>query len=308
LPRFSLLIVLALFSVQQAVAADGFYVDPDSTAADWVHAHGSDPRAARIAESIAAVPTARWFGNWSGDIRSALQAFVDAAATAHQTPILVSYNIPDRDCGGQSAGGAAEASSYRKWIDAFSQGIGGGKAVVVVEPDALAQLDCFKTHAGRTTRLDLLRYAVSSLRHNAPAADIYLDAGNANWVAAGVMAERLASADIAEVKGFSLNVSNFYTTEQSLAYAHAVNAALEKQYGYRKSVIIDTGRNGNGSNGEWCNPAGRKIGVPTAFTTDGVLLAWIKPPGDSDGACGSAPTTPAGTFSPDLAINLIEGN
>jgi len=298
---------LALLSVQQARAA-GFYVDPYSDAATWLRAHPGDPSAARIARSIVGVPMARWFGNWSGDIRQAVETFVAAAGAARQTPVLVSYNIPDRDCGGQSAGGAAQASSYRDWITAFSLGIGTNKAVVVVEPDALAQLDCFKADDGRAARLDLLSYAISRLRQSAPAAEVYLDAGNANWVPADVMAKRLASADIAEAKGFSINVSNFYTTEQSLAYAEAVNAALEKQYGYRKSVIIDTSRNGNGSNGEWCNPAGRKIGVPTAVATDGVLLAWIKPPGDSDGACGTAPTMPAGTFSPDLAIHLIDGN
>jgi endoglucanase len=36
-------------------------------------------------------------------------------------------------------------------------------------------------------------------------------------------------------------------------------------------------------------------------------VLWVKVPGDSDGPCGTAPSTPAGTFSPDLAINLING-
>ena len=39
-----------------------------------------------------------------------------------------------------------------------------------------------------------------------------------------------SKANIAEVDGFALNVSNFYKT---------------------KRIIIDTSRNGNGSNGDW---------------------------------------------------------
>ncbi|MFI6534357.1 hypothetical protein ACIBHY_17995 [Nonomuraea sp. NPDC050547] len=35
---------------------------------------------------------------------------------------------------------------------------------------------------------------------------------------------------------------------------------------------------------------------------------WVKVPGDSDGRCGIAPTTPAGQFSPGLAMALINGN
>jgi endoglucanase len=38
------------------------------------------------------------------------------------------------------------------------------------------------------------------------------------------------------------------------------------------------------------------------------MLLWVKVPGDSDGPCGIAPDVPAGTFSPDLAIRLIDGS
>jgi endoglucanase len=37
------------------------------------------------------------------------------------------------------------------------------------------------------------------------------------------------------------------------------------------------------------------------------MLLWVKTPGSSDGLCGTAPTIPAGTFSPDLAVRLIDG-
>jgi endoglucanase len=37
------------------------------------------------------------------------------------------------------------------------------------------------------------------------------------------------------------------------------------------------------------------------------MLLWIKTPGNSDGLCGIAPTTPAGQFNPAIAIRLIDG-
>ncbi|MEV4383202.1 glycoside hydrolase family 6 protein [Streptosporangium sp. NPDC049644] len=73
--------------------------------------------------------------------------------------------------------------------------------------------------------------------------------------------------------------------------------------------VIDTSRNGNGSNGEWCNPAGRKIGMTAQVGGGGgtEMLLWVKIPGDSDGNCGIAPNTYAGQFDPAIAIRLING-
>jgi cellulase/cellobiase CelA1 len=108
------------------------------------------------------------------------------------------------------------------------------------------------------------------------------------------MATRLNAAGLSDAKGSALNVSNFYTTEESLAYANSVNAALAQQFGYTKPFAVDTSRNGNGSDGQWCNPPGRKIGARTDAASDTMLPVWIKVPGDPDGACGSAPTSPPG--------------
>jgi endoglucanase len=295
----------------QAAAADdtsGFYVDPDSNSATWVRNNGGDPRAAAIQASIAERPAAKWFGDWSGDITSAVSGYVGAAATAGKLPVIVAYDIYDRDCNGASSGGAASPDAYRTWIAGFAAGIGDRPAVVVVEPDALAQLDCLPSDTDRQNRLDLLKYATQQLAA-APNARSYLDAGNANWIAADTMAQRLDAGGVSAVRGFAVNVSNFYTTDQSTAYSASVNASLSSRYGYTRQFVVDTSRNGNGSNGEWCNPAGRELGTPstTGGTGGAELLLWIKDPGDSDGPCGTAPSTPAGTFSPDLATNLING-
>ncbi|MGP3966316.1 glycoside hydrolase family 6 protein [Streptomyces sp. 6N223] len=289
---------------------DGFYVDPNSNPAAWVAANAGDGRAGPIREQIAGRPLARWFGDWDLDIGTNVAAYVDAAALADRLPVLVAYNIPGRDCGSHSGGGAEDAAAYRAWIDAFAAGIGQRPALVILEPDALAQLDACLDDAGQRTRLDLLRYATDRLAAQAPSTWTYHDAGNAGWIAADVMAQRLASAGLAHAHGFSVNVSNYKTTQDSASYAQSLNAQLSARHGYTRPFVVDTSRNGSGPlGGEWCNPSGRMLGAPPqeGGASGAELLLWIKVPGDSDGECGMAPDVPAGQFSPDIAMRLIEG-
>ncbi|MFK3646923.1 glycoside hydrolase family 6 protein [Lysobacter enzymogenes] len=304
---FALVALLASGCATAANQNGGFYVDPDSNPAIWVRDHGGDARAAKIRASVSSKPMARWFGNWSGPIGSAVSRYVEAARSADKLPILVAYNIPGRDCGGHSGGGAGSAQAYRTWISSFASGIGNTRAVVVIEPDALAQLDCLAADQ-RAVRTDLLKYAAREFKLRAPNALVYHDGGNATWVPAEEMARRLHAAAAGEIRGFALNVSNYHTTADSNRYGAAVSAALKNQFGYAKPFVVDTSRNGNGSNGEWCNPAGRKLGAASQHSASGAeMLLWVKVPGDSDGNCGIAPNTPAGTFSPDIATRLIEG-
>jgi endoglucanase len=53
-----------------------------------------------------------------------------------------------------------------------------------------------------------------------------------------------------------------------------------------KHFVIDVSRNGAGSKGSWCNPAGAAFGQNphvTAGTTRLDALLWVKTPGASDG-------------------------
>jgi endoglucanase len=282
----------------------GFYVDPNSNPAAWVRNNGGDGRATAIQNSIASKPMARWFGNWSGAIGAAVGGFVGAAATADKLPVLVVYNIPGRDaCGGHSGGGAGTPAAYRTWIHDFAAGIGNRPAVVVIEPDSLGDFNCMNSDQ-IAERNGMLGYAVQQFKDLAPNAWAYLDGGNAGWVAAEVMAQRLQGAGLAKAHGFALNVSNYYTTAQSVSYGNSVNSHLSAS----KPFVVDTSRNGNGTGNDWCNPPGRKLGVTAQNGGGAEMLLWIKVPGDSDGDCGIGAGIPAGTFSPDLATHLINGN
>ncbi|MGW2377100.1 glycoside hydrolase family 6 protein [Kitasatospora sp. NPDC001683] len=319
LRRLSLLMAPALTALPAAVQpaaaqvstptaeTSGFYVDPESTAQQWLNANPGDGRAAAIRSSIADVPTARWFGNWSGTIGTATGAYVGAAAAKGKLPILVAYNIPDRDiCAGQSGGGAGSAAEYATWIAAFASGIGNRPAVVVLEPDALGDQTCMSADQ-IAERNGMLRNAIAQFNAKAPNTRLYLDAGNPAWMSAETMAQHLVAAGVSGAHGFSLNVSNYIGTAQNTAYAKAVNAALRSANGFTKPYVIDTSRNGNGSDGNWCNAAGRRIGTPTQVGGGAEMLLWIKAPGESDGNCGTGAGSTAGQFLPQVAYNLIYG-
>ena len=131
--------------------------------------------------------------------------------------------------------------AYEKWVTGFATGLGDRPAVVILEPDALAQLSNCPDKAQRQARLQMLSYAVKTLQTKSD--HVYLDAGHSNWVPAGQMADRLRAAGVARAYGFALNVSNFDTTDSEIGYATALNRDL----GMAKRFVIDTSRNGHAS-------------------------------------------------------------
>ncbi len=283
----------------------GLFVDPQLPAARWVAAHPQDTRAAGIRAAISLQPMAHWFtGTSDADLGPAVADYTASAQAAGKLPVLVAYNLPDRDaCGAESAGGATGPAAYRTWMTAFAAAIGVRPAIVVLEPDALGDLRCLSA-AQVTARLRLLNAATRILAAQAPNTWTYIDAGHAGWIGPATIAQRLRAAGVARVHGFSVNVSNFIGTAESRRYARQVRAALHRPASY----LIDTSRNGNGSSGtgQWCNPRGRKLGE-ISVADPAALELWVKNPGNSDGRCGVAPTTAAGVFDPALAQRLITG-
>jgi len=281
------------------------YVDPYSNAArDAAALASTDPAASAALAKVAARPQADWFGDWnptsrvSGDVSARVTTITNAGAY----PVLVAYNIPKRDCNSYSGGGAASSEAYKAWIDAFAAGIGSRRAAVILEPDALAQLDCLNA-TDQQTRLTLVKYAAQRLAAKSNIA-VYIDAGHSAWVPASTMATRLGKAGVAYARGFSLNVSNFGWTADQIAYGRKIAPAI----GWKR-FVVDTSRNGSGpATGiaePWCNPHGRSLGpAPTAATGDVIVDAFlhIKRPGESDGPCNGGPS--AGTWWRDYAIGL----
>ena len=187
-----------------------------------------------------------------------------------------------------SVGGSRQ---YRRWIDGFARGVKGRRAVVIVEPDAVAA-GCVK--------LDQVHDAVMRLT-KLPNAAVYIDAGHSRWQPARTMARRLEQVAIAKAEGFALNVSNFRATDEIVAYGTDLSNRLSQAH-----FVIDTSRNGQGPyKTRWCNPPGRGLGTPPTTETGNPLVdafLWIKIPGESDGECRNAPQ--AGRWWPRYALGL----
>lgn len=270
-------------------------VDPDTQAARAAAAATGEDR--RLLRRLADTPTATWLTPEAVGVSRVEERAREIAVRAREADavaLLVLYGIPDRDCSGQESAGGISAAEYRDWVAAVADGVRGiGRTAVVLEPDALADLDACPDPTGRTT---LLADAVDLLVD----ADVttYLDAGHSGWVDPREMAGRLEDAGVGRARGFATNVAFYADDVVERAYAGAVADSLGGGH-----YVIDTGRNGSGADGQWCNPTGRSLGRPPG-PGDGRLDAWlwVKPPGESDGECGGGP--PAGTWWTDRALEL----
>jgi len=285
------------------LASFTFYIDEASnarkTANEW---RTTRPPDAVQMEKIASQPVAKWFGGWNGiaGVRSAVATAVSTIAATGATPIFVAYNIPQRDCGGLSGSNSLSPDGYRSWITEFARGLGSSPAIVILEPDALAAMDCLSAD-DQQTRVGLIRFALDQLNADGNAR-VYLDAGHARWQSAQTMSSRLSAAGIAAAAGFSLNVSNFISDADNVQFGTQLSSLVGG-----KHFIIDSGRNGLGPTADlqWCNPEGRAIGRrPTTNTGNALVDAylWIKVPGESDGACNGNPAS--GTWMPEYALGL----
>jgi endoglucanase len=246
---------------------------------------------------MAEVPTAVWLTPESyptAQVPDFVTRIVKAADKQDRTAVFVIYGITNRDCiDGESSGGLP-ADQYEDWVARIGEAAG-TRSAVILEPDALASApDCGQLEQ----RTDLLRTAVDRLVDGGPT--VYVDAGHASWTKPADMAAMLKAVGVEKTRGFATNVSGYEADDDEAQYAAQIDAAL----GGTTHHVTDTGRNGAGSNGEWCNPAGRALGQePTVGVSDGLdAQLWIKPPGESDGTCGGGPE--AGAFWTERALEL----
>jgi endoglucanase len=295
---------------QQPKSADPFWVNPDSKAAQAVADLEKDGKGdeADTVRKIAEQPSGEWM--LPENAESQARGYTEAAQKADRDALLVLYNIPHRDCGQYSGGGAADGDAYRAWIDQVAAGIADRHATVILEPDAVQHMvDNCTPEEFHEERYDLLKGAVDKLK-SLKNTTVYLDAGNAGWGKPDAIYQPLQRSGIDRADGFSVNVSNFYTTDESVRYGKELSAKVGG-----KPFVIDTSRNGNGpytggaADERWCNPPGRALGeTPTTKTGDPLVKAylWVKRPGESDGTCKGGPG--AGTWWQKYALELARNS
>ena len=285
------------------IFAGGPFLDPRSEAVvaeQRLLDEGKTDEAKKIAQ-ISQQPTAIWLGEWltADKMPSVLGEYIAEAKEAGTTLVFVAYAIPNRDCGGLSAGGL-DYDQYGPWAEALADQLAGTGAVMIVEPDSLAMLFSEKCAGEEARRIPLIKGAVQAFTKAGLTS--YLDAGNNNWIPEKRMSEMLTSAGVADARGFFTNVSNFYRVDEEREYGEALSALLGG-----KRFIVDVSRNGNGWKGDWCNPTGAALGqkpvVTTSETTHLDALLWVKHPGISDGACNGGPK--AGQWWEEQALDLV---
>ena len=253
------------------------------------------PTEAGAAYYIAKRPVAIWLTSSlsSTVLVDVIKRDLARAKTEGTTAVFVTYAIPDRDCGGYSAGGLT-ATSYLPWSNLIAATLKGHPAVVMVEPDSLSTCP-----SQTTSREALIARAVKTFTVDGIPA--YLDGGSPNSVSAETAADRLNAAGIQDARGFFSNVASYYPVDEVRNYDGQISAHTNGAH-----FVIDVSRDGKGWRGTWCNARGAGLGqdphVAAGDTRLGALL-WIKTPGVSDGTCNGSP--PAGHWDAPYAKSLV---
>jgi len=228
-----------------------FYVPPPAPGSlEQIHGllESGDWQDARLIAQMETIPSAVWLDGETQaqeamgaagvrqanmDVIRQIRRALIGARFQHAVPVFVAYNIPGRDCSQYSAGGAPSDAAYRSWIDAIRFALGDAKAVLILEPDALANLPGYCGSAynaefpqiTNATRIADIAYGVQTLE-NDPNISLYLDAGHSAWQAVGNIAEVLVAADVAQAQGFFLNVSNYQYATNNAYYGTWVSSCI----------------------------------------------------------------------------------
>ena len=252
-------------------ASTRFYVPPPAQGSfqqELQLLFSSQFKAAGLIAEMEATPQAVWLtgetaaqaaegalGSQQADfqVRQQVSQTVFAAALQRAVPVLVAYNIPGRDCSQYSAGGAPSDAAYDQWINALAQGLGNGKAVVILEPDALANLptDCSAAYqAANPLITDATREAdvadgVTTLEAD-PNASVYIDGGHSAWQSVGTIAATLVAAGVQSAQGFFLNVSNYQYAANNVYFGTWVSDCIAMgagslTYDYATTAPTSTG-------------------------------------------------------------------
>ena len=126
-------------------------------------------------------PLSLWYGNRSAkpikNLDKSLRRLFKRSG--NKMPVLVIYNMPNRDIGQYSKGGAKTHNEYLGFIQDFTNGIGNNSPIVIFEPDAIPHL----THLNKkeaNNRIELIKKALNILTTSN--AIVYIDVGHSNWL------------------------------------------------------------------------------------------------------------------------------
>jgi hypothetical protein len=215
------------------------------------YATATGSRKALLAK-IALRPKAKWFGAWipNTKIADTVRAYV-AGSQAGNPEALVQLTVfsmkPWEHDACKRLPTAAEQARYRDWTDRFASAIGSAHAAIVLQPDGPFAL-C--APGGSTLPSSLIAYA-SKTFSALPNTSVYVEAGAADWPAAGrqggvdAAVRILVQGGVQYARGFALNGTHYSSTPNEVARGAAIVAALEARGISGKHFVVNTSSNGH---------------------------------------------------------------
>jgi hypothetical protein len=228
----------------------GVYKGPAEMAwAPYVRATGTNKK---LLARIALRPKAKWFGSWisNGSIASKVHEYISNSQAGDRTALVqmtvfrmepwehdACHRLPTR----------AEQASYKQWTNRFAAAVGSTPAAIVLQPDGPFAL-C--APGGSTLPSSLVAYSArvfSALPHTS----VYVEAGSADWPAAGgqggvnAAVKILVRGGVRYARGFALNGTHYSDTNLEVARGAAIVRALASRGLTGKHFVVNTAENGH---------------------------------------------------------------
>ena len=203
------------------------------------------PSVAKIFEH----PVAFWYGTKenkrvsnNNKLEKSLKRFLKR--TSPNLPYFVIYNMPNRDLGHYSKGGAQTAVNYMLFLEEFCRGIEGTEPIIIFEPDALPHTTLMDNKQAEH-RKNLIREGLEVLTTGSKA-KVYVDIGHSNWLTPTEAHELLESVYNDNIRGFSVNVSNYRSNAECMEWGDKICDTSLPNFSFiksEKSTASDSSQN-----------------------------------------------------------------
>ncbi len=218
----------------------------------WVAYSKAGGTTKQVLAAIAQEPKAVWFTTHTSAAAIAGQARDYIALSQHGDPNalvqMALFNMrPWEHEACRRLPSASEQASYRAWIGNLAGAIGSTPTAIILQPDGPFAL-CAPRHSRIPS--DLIAFAARTLSA-LPHTSVYVEAGAADWPAAGAQGGAGAAADlliaggVRYARGFALNGTHYSATSAEIARGAAINAVLRARGIGAKHFVINTTQNGH---------------------------------------------------------------
>ena len=209
------------------------------------------------------------------------------------------YHIPERDCGGWSAGAPTASRSGKGLGESVATAFKGHRdAMVILEPDALPQLG----KCDQDDRLGALKFAVNKL--STTGARVYIDIGNEDWLSPDEAARRLKEVGVGRLRASASTSLPTTTPDPRCCTPGPVRSELAKLGIDDAHFVVDVGR-------AWRQARNLTTATRLGLVGDNhhgctavvrSMACCGSQPGETDGACRGGPDV---GFWPPAALSLL---